>query len=82
MPIDPSIHVLVVDDFHHMRRIMIKLLRQVGFTRFSEAEDGIAAITKLKLHQNDDKFGLVLMDWNMPKMHGIEVVQIMKANKI
>ena len=78
MPIDVSLHVLVVDDFPQMRRIMIKLLKEVGFTRFTEAEDGLAAITKLKLHQEDDKFGLALMDWNMPKMHGIEVVQIMK----
>ncbi|MGK5091568.1 response regulator [Deltaproteobacteria bacterium TL4] len=78
MPVDLNMHVLVVDDFAQMRRIMIKLLRDIGFTRFTEAEDGVAAITKLKLHQDDNKFGLVLLDWNMPKMHGIEVVTIMK----
>ncbi|MBF0352651.1 MAG: response regulator [SAR324 cluster bacterium] len=80
MPIDFNISVLVVDDFPQMRRIMMNLLRKIGFKRFTEAENGIAAITKLKLHSENDKFGLVIMDWNMPKMSGIEVVQAMKAS--
>ncbi|MBF0238456.1 MAG: response regulator [SAR324 cluster bacterium] len=80
MPIDFNISVLVVDDFPQMRRIMMNLLRKIGFKRFTEAENGIVAITKLKLHSENDKFGLVIMDWNMPKMNGIEVVQAMKAS--
>ena len=40
MPADPKMHVLVVDDFATMRRIITNVLRQLGFENVLEAEDG------------------------------------------
>ena len=53
MSVDHNIHVLVVDYYSRMRRIIINLLSKTGFNRFSEAENGIVAINKLKAHRKE-----------------------------
>jgi two-component system chemotaxis response regulator CheY len=68
--------VLAVDDFPTMRRIVKTLLRQLGYNNVSEAEDGQAALTKLK----QEKFDLVLLDWNMPRMTGLELLKAIRAD--
>ena len=68
--------VLVVDDFATMRRILKNILRQIGFTNISEADDGKDALTMLK----KKKFDLVLCDWNMPEMPGIELLKQVRAD--
>ncbi len=74
---DLNMKVLVVDDFATMRRIIKNILKQTGFTNILEAEDGKSA---LKMLQND-KFDLILCDWNMPEMQGIELLTRMKADE-
>lgn len=66
---------LVVDDSMTIRRIVIKALGMAGIAETTEAADGTEAITAL----GADKFDLVLMDWNMPKMSGIDALKTMRA---
>jgi two-component system, chemotaxis family, chemotaxis protein CheY len=73
---DLAMDVLVVDDFATMRRILKNILRQIGFTSISEAEDGTSALTMLK----KKKFDLILCDWNMPEMPGIELLKQVRAD--
>ena len=70
-PIDFRMKVLVVDDFATMRKIVRNILKQIGFEDITEAEDGNAALRILK----SDKIGLVVTDWNMPNMTGLELLQ-------
>ena len=69
--IDSSFKVLIVDDFATMRRIIKNLLKQLGVEKMEEAEDGVKALQKLK----SEKFDLVISDWNMPNMTGLELLQ-------
>lgn len=66
-----GIKVLVVDDFPTMRRIVKNLLKQLGFENIDEAEDGLQALKKLQTGE----YGLVISDWNMPNMEGIELLR-------
>ncbi len=76
MTLDTSIKVLVVDDFATMRRIVKNLLKQLGFEKVDEAEDGLKALQKLKA----EGFDLVISDWNMPNMTGIELLQAVRSD--
>jgi len=73
---DLNMKVLVVDDFATMRRIVKNILREIGFTNISEAENGKDALKELK----KDKYGLVMCDWNMPEMTGLELLNAMRAD--
>ena len=66
-----GLNVLVVDDFPTMRRIVKNLLKQLGFEHIDEAEDGAQALIRLR----GGNFGLVISDWNMPNMEGIELLR-------
>ncbi len=68
---EKDIKVLIVDDMATMRRIIKSLLEQLGFKNIDEAEDGAVAFEKLKKGNYD----LVITDWNMPNMTGLELVQ-------
>ncbi len=67
---------LVVDDFSTMRRIIRNLLKELGFTNVDEAEDGVAALAKLK----GGGFEFVVSDWNMPNMTGIDLLRAIRAD--
>jgi two-component system chemotaxis response regulator CheY len=73
---DLNMRVLVVDDFATMRRIVKNILRQIGFTNIAEADHGKAALNEIKGGGVD----LVLCDWNMPEMSGIELLTTMKSD--
>ncbi|NQZ82640.1 MAG: chemotaxis protein CheY [Colwellia sp.] len=73
---DKNIKVLVVDDFSTMRRIVKNLLRDLGFTNISEADDGSTALPML---QGGD-FEFVVTDWNMPGMQGIDLLKAIRAD--
>jgi two-component system chemotaxis response regulator CheY len=68
--------VLIVDDFATMRRILKMFLYQIGFKNISEAENGKAALKELR----NEKFDLVLCDWNMPEMPGIELLNQVRSD--
>jgi two-component system chemotaxis response regulator CheY len=74
--LDKNIKVLVVDDFSTMRRIVKNLLRDLGFTNISEADDGSTALPMLK----EGSFEFVVTDWNMPGMQGIDLLKAIRAD--
>lgn len=71
-----DMRILVVDDFSTMRRIIKNLLKDLGFTNISEADDGTTALPMLK---NGD-FEFVVTDWNMPGMTGIDLLREIRAD--
>ena len=63
---------LIVDDSRVSRRILIGMLQhKCGFREIVEASDGEEALDKVR----DEDFDLILMDWNMPNMQGIDAVR-------
>ena len=74
---DKTMPILVVDDFSTMRRIVKTCLRQLGFENITEAEDGKVAFEKM---QNND-FKLVISDWNMPNMMGIDLLKAVRSDE-
>ncbi len=71
-----ELRFLVVDDFSTMRRIVCNLLKESGFTEMEEAEDGTAALIKLRA----SKFDFVVSDINMPNVNGLELLGEMKKD--
>jgi two-component system chemotaxis response regulator CheY len=69
-------HVLVVDDYNTMRRILRNLLSQIGFSNVEEAEDGSTGLRKLR----ERAFGLVISDWNMAPMSGLEFLKEVRSD--
>jgi two-component system chemotaxis response regulator CheY len=69
-------HILVVDDSSTMRRILMKTLARLGFPRSSEASDGRAALA----HLNASPVDLVIVDWHMPGMSGLELVRMIRSS--
>lgn len=68
--------VLVADDSRVMRQIVIRTLRQAGYDwEYVEASDGAVALQMLPSEEPD----LVLSDWNMPEMTGIDLLRSMRA---
>ncbi len=66
--------ILLADDSSTMRRIQKNTLSKIGYTDVDEAEDGADAVKKVVA----GKYDLVLMDWNMPNMTGIEALKKIK----
>jgi len=73
---DPNMKFLVVDDFSTMRRIVRNLLKELGFTNVDEAEDGVAALSKLR----SAHFDFVVSDWNMPNMTGLDLLKNIRGD--
>src|SRR5690349_25165944 len=75
--LDKNMKILVVDDFSTMRRIVRNLLVELGFSNplIQEADDGNNALTMLK----SQPFDLVVTDWNMPNMTGIDLLRAIRA---
>lgn len=71
MAVDPTMPILVVDDYKTMIRIIRNLLKQLGFTEVDEAGDGTEALQKLKSR----RYGLIISDWNMEPMTGYELLK-------
>ncbi len=72
----PELKFLIVDDFSTMRRIVRNLLKEIGYLNADEAEDGQAALAKLRAQS----FDFVLSDINMPKMNGFELLNEIRAD--
>ncbi|MBL4692314.1 MAG: response regulator [Magnetovibrio sp.] len=79
MAVDMSMKVLIVDDYKTMLRIMRNLLRQLGFENVEDAIDGTQALEVLRA--SDEKFGLIISDWNMEPMTGIELLRHVRSDE-
>lgn len=74
--LDLNMNVLIVDDYKTMLRIVRNLLKQLGFNNVDEATDGSIALQKLR----DKKYGLVISDWNMEPMSGLQLLKEVRAD--
>lgn len=77
MAVDMSMNILIVDDYKTMLRIIRNLLKQLGFENVDEATDGGAALVKIRERQ----YGLVISDWNMEPMTGIELLREVRSDE-
>ena len=76
MALDPSMPVLVVDDYKTMIRIIRNLLKQLGFANVDEASDGTSALSMMR----EKDYGLIISDWNMEPMTGYELLREVRAD--
>lgn len=68
--------LLIVDDSRTMRGLLTAYARPLGFEIF-EAEDGRHALEQIARHQ---PFDVILIDWDMPVLNGLELLEILRAN--
>jgi two-component system chemotaxis response regulator CheY len=73
---NPKTKVLIVDDMLTMRKIVGKILKELGFTDITEAQDGQEAWAKAQT----GNFGLIISDWNMPNCTGLEFLKRVRAD--
>ena len=76
MPIDTDMKILIVDDFAATRKIIFNTFALLGFTNTDEEEDGFSALVRLK----SALFDLVVIDWKMSKMSGMELLKQIRAD--
>ena len=76
MALNPSMSVLVVDDYQTMVRILRNLLGQFGVHDVDAASDGESALACMKSKTYD----LVISDWNMEPMSGYDLLRQMRAD--
>jgi two-component system, chemotaxis family, chemotaxis protein CheY len=77
-----KIRVLIVDDNESDRIVIRTMLSSLGFADIQEAEDGLSAENKIaNANQIKQPFGLVLLDWMMPKQTGIKVLQHLRTER-
>jgi two-component system chemotaxis response regulator CheY len=74
--------ILVVDDMLTMRKIVERCLRELGFSVIMSANDGETAWPMLvAAAETSAPFDLIISDWNMPKMKGIELLKRVRAHE-
>lgn len=76
-----ALQFLIVDDFQTMRRILATLLREMGYTKVLEAENGKKALQCLVAElESAAPVDFVIADWNMPEMDGLELLQAIRRD--
>jgi two-component system chemotaxis response regulator CheY len=68
--------ILIVDDMQTMRRVLKSALADLGFTDVTDADGGTSALALL----GKENFELVITDWNMPDMAGIDLLKAIRAD--
>lgn len=68
--------ILVVDDSSTMRRIIINTLNKIGYSDYAEAANGREGVEKLAA----DSIDMIITDWNMPEMSGVDFIRAVRAN--
>lgn len=76
MSVDMNMPILIVDDYATMLRIVRTLLNQIGFNNIVDAKNGQEALEKA----NAQQFKLIISDWNMEPMSGIELLKALRAS--
>jgi two-component system chemotaxis response regulator CheY len=78
MAVGKDLQILIVDDYKTMLRIVRGLLQQLGFRNIDEATDGQAAMQMIA--ERPYGYGLVISDWNMQPMTGLDLLKGVRAN--
>ena len=76
MAVDKNMKVLIVDDYQTMLRILRNLLKQLEFLNVTDASDGTKALEALR----NEPHGLIISDWNMVPMTGIQLLREVRAD--
>ena len=71
--------VMIVDDSVTLRRIVVLNLKKAGYTDIIEAENGRVALDML-VPSSENMPDVILLDWNMPVMSGLEFLKTVKAD--
>lgn len=71
--------VMVIDDSHTIRQIIMKNLKQAGFIdeNIKESSDGVDALEKLC----EERMDMIITNWNMPKMSGLEFLKRVRGKE-
>lgn len=74
-----NLHAMVIDDSAIMRKLVMRSLSESGLANFTftEAEDGVDALQKF----DPDKVNILFVDWNMPRMSGIDLIRQVRARQ-
>jgi two-component system, chemotaxis family, chemotaxis protein CheY len=73
---NPAMPILIVDDYPTMRQTIADVMRRFGFNNISFAEDGQMAWEMMQ----SQSYGLVLLDWSMPRMSGLELLKRIRSS--
>ncbi|HEY4134984.1 MAG TPA: response regulator [Alphaproteobacteria bacterium] len=77
MAVNRNIRIMIVDDYATMLRILRNLLKQLEFGNVDDASDGEDALRKL---QTNGDYDLIISDWNMAPMPGIDFLKRVRAD--
>jgi two-component system chemotaxis response regulator CheY len=77
MAVDTNTRVLVAEDNPNLRKVIVNIVRKIGYQDVVEADDGIKAWTEIE----GGKIGIVLTDWSMPGMNGLELLKRIRGAK-
>jgi len=69
--------ILIVEDSPTLRRIIMSTLLEAGYAESIESDNGVDALAKIREYD----FDLIITDWDMPRMNGLELVRNLKNNK-
>lgn len=76
----PDTRILVIDDMPSIRDLVKNQLKALGFKNIQEASDGEEALRMLiQLNTPNTNIQLVISDWNMPNMKGIDLLKHVRA---
>ncbi len=78
MPLNRKMRILLAEDAKSMRRMEVKILAEAGFPNVIQAVDGRDAADKL---EDGEKIDLVISDWSMPNMDGLQLVQWLRGRE-
>ena len=80
MPIKPNIKILVIDDMQILRKLLMRMLKEIGLTNVADAEDGIAAWKMIEdAIERGQPFEFIISDWNMPNMTGYALLKKVRS---
>jgi len=73
--------ILIVDDMSSLRDLLKAYLRRLGYRNISEAEDGrVAYQALLAAKASGAQFDLIISDWNMPNLDGLEFLKLVRSS--
>jgi two-component system chemotaxis response regulator CheY len=76
---DPKTRVLIADDMLHIRKMVSAVCKELGFNDLTEVSDGAQAWSQLL--SAEEPFGLVISDWMMPNLTGLELLKKVRADQ-
>ena len=77
MELDTTQRVLVAEDNPSLRNVLVNIVKKIGYEKVIQAEDGRSAWQIIEMGKVD----LVLSDWNMPELDGIQILRKMRQSK-